>query len=35
MQKNKYIAGIYHTILFFCSKRSQIKFYTLPNNEDL
>ena len=25
---------IYHPILFFCSKRSQIKIYTLLNNED-
>ena len=29
------ICCIYHTIIFLCSKRSQIKFYTLPNNEDL
>ena len=29
------ICCIYHAIIFLCSKRSQIKFYTLPNNEDL
>ena len=34
MQKIKYISYIYYTILFFCSKRSQIKFYILLNNED-
>ena len=28
------ISHIYYTILFFCSKRSQIKFYILLNNED-
>ena len=28
------ISSIYHNILFFCSKGSQIKFYTLPNNKD-
>ena len=30
----KYISCIYHTILFSCSKRSQIKVYTLSKNED-
>ena len=34
MEKIKYISCINHTILFFCSKVSQIKFYTLLNNED-
>ena len=24
----------YISVLFFCSKRSQIKLYTLPNNEN-
>ena len=28
------ISCIYHTIIFFCSKRSYIKFCTLPNNEE-
>ena len=35
MQEMKYISCIYHTVLFLCSKRSKIKFYTLLNNEDL
>ena len=35
MKKSKYISCFYHTILFFCSKRNQIKFYALLNNEDL
>ena len=26
MQKIKYLASIYYTVLFFCSKRCQIKF---------
>ena len=30
----KYISYIYHTLLFWCSKRCQIKFHTLPNNEN-
>ena len=30
----KHISCIYHTTLFFCSKKSQINFYTLLNNED-
>ena len=34
MQEIEYISRIYHTILFFCSKRSYTKFYTLFNNED-
>ena len=34
MQKNKYISCIYHTTLFFCSKRGSTKFYILVNNED-
>ena len=34
MQKIEYISCICHTVLFFCPKRSQIKFYTLSNNED-
>ena len=34
MQKIEYVSYIYHTILFSCSKRCQIKFYTLSNNED-
>ena len=29
-----HISCIYHTALFFCSKRSQIKLYTLSNNEN-
>ena len=33
MQEIKYITCIYHIVLFFCSKRTQIKFYTLLNNE--
>ena len=33
-QEIKYISCIHHTILFFCSKRSYIKFYKLLNNED-
>ena len=28
------IPCIHHTILFFCPKRSQIKFYTFLNYED-
>ena len=28
------VSCIYHTVLFFCSKRSQIKIYALPNNEN-
>ena len=28
------ICYIYHTVLFSCSRRSQIQFYTLSNNED-
>ena len=24
----------YHTVLIYCSKRCQIKFHTLPNNEN-
>ena len=35
MQKIEYICYIHHTILFFCSKRSQNKLYTLSNNDDL
>ena len=34
MQEIEYISYIHHTILFFCSKRSQINFYKLLNNED-
>ena len=34
MQEFKYFICVYHTILFFYSKRSQIKFYTLLNNEN-
>ena len=34
-KKTEDISYIYHTILFFCSERSEIKFYTLFNNEDL
>ena len=34
MLKFKYISCIYHTILFFCSKRSQIEFCKLLNNKD-
>ena len=32
---NWIISCIYHSVLFFYSKRSQIKFYTLLNKEDL
>ena len=32
--KMKYISCFYHTVLFQCSKRCQIKFNTLPNNEN-
>ena len=35
MKRSKYISCIYHTTLFFCSKRSQIKFYAWLNNDDL
>ena len=31
---NNKISCFHHTILFFCSKRSQIKLYILLNNED-
>ena len=31
MQKTKYFTCFYHSILFFCSKRCQIKFNTLFN----
>ena len=34
MQEIEYISYIHHTILCFCSKRSQIKFYKLLNNEN-
>ena len=34
MQEIEYIFCIHHTVLFSCSKRCQIKFYTLSNNED-
>ena len=34
MQEIEYISCIFHTILFSCSKRCYIKFYTLSNNED-
>ena len=29
MQKTKYFTCVYHSVLFFCSKRSQIKSNTL------
>ena len=32
MQKTEYSTHFYHTVLFQCSKGTQIKFYTLPNN---
>ena len=28
------ISYIYHAVLFFCTRRSQIRFYTLLNSED-
>ena len=28
------ISYIYHAVLFFCSRGSQIRFYTLLNSED-
>ena len=28
------ISLVFITVLFFCSKRSQIEYYTLPNNEN-
>ena len=34
MQKTKYFACVYHTVLFFCSKRCQIKFDTLFDFEN-
>ena len=34
MQKTKYFTCIYHTVLFFCSKRCQIKFNTLFDYEN-
>ena len=33
-KKIEYISCIYHTVLSFCSKRSEIKLNTLPNYED-
>ena len=33
MQDNEYISRIYHKILFFCFKRSHIKFCTLCYNK--
>ena len=35
MHEIENISCIYHTILFFSLKRSQIEFYALLNNEDL
>ena len=35
MQEIDYISCTYHAILFLCSKRSQIKFYTLRNKKEL
>ena len=29
MQKTKYFTCVYHSVLFFCSKRCEIKFNTL------
>ena len=34
MQKIEYTSCFYHTVLFSCSKRSQIKFCILSNNEN-
>ena len=34
MQKTKYFNRVYHTILFFCSKRREIKFDTLFDYEN-
>ena len=34
MQEIEYFTCMYYSALFFCSKRSYIKFYTLLNNED-
>ena len=35
MQEVEFISCIYYIILFFCSRRSYVKFYTLPNNENV
>ena len=32
--RNEFISCIYHTVLFSCSKKCQIKFYALSYNED-
>ena len=34
MQEIEYFTCLYHTMLLFCSKRSQVKFYTLLYKED-
>ena len=34
MQKTKYFTRAYHSVLFFCSKRCQIKFDTLFDYEN-
>ena len=33
MQKTKYFTCVYHSVLFFCSKRCEIKFNTLLDYE--
>ena len=35
MEKIKYFTCIYHTVLFYCSRKCQIKFYTLFDYENL
>ena len=34
MQKSKFFTCLYHTVLFFCSKRCKIKFNTLFDYEN-
>ena len=34
MQKTKFFTCLYHTVLFFCSKRCKIKFNTLFDYEN-
>ena len=33
--KKQYVSCIRYTILFSCAKRLQVKFYKLPDNENL
>ena len=34
MQKTKYFTRVYHSVLFFCSKRCEIKFDTIFDYEN-